>query len=78
MIGNWYVIKIPQIIAAFLQNYFINNFILLIIHQYFCPNPAIAGSKSEPWVANIGNDWELVCNKNSPNNRRIFAKLFYK
>jgi len=24
------------------------------------------------------NDWELVCNKNSPNNRRIIAKLFIK
>jgi hypothetical protein len=27
-------------------------------------------------VANIGNDWELVCNNNSPNNRHIIAKLF--
>jgi hypothetical protein len=25
-------------------------------------------------IANIGNDWEMVWNKNYPNNRRIIAK----
>jgi len=29
-------------------------------------------------IANIGNDWELECNINSPNNRHIVAKLFIK
>ena len=28
IIGNWYVIIIPQIIATLLQNYLINNFTL--------------------------------------------------
>jgi len=26
----------------------------------------------------LENDWELVCNKNPPNNRRNLAKLFIK
>jgi hypothetical protein len=43
MIGNWYGIEFPRIIAKLLQNYLINNFISLVIHQYFCTNPAIAG-----------------------------------
>jgi hypothetical protein len=43
IIGNWYVIKIPRIIAALLQKCFIKKFYILNINKYFCPNPAIAG-----------------------------------
>jgi len=37
MIGKWYGIIIPRIIAALLQNYFINNFTYQISISIFAP-----------------------------------------